>query len=234
VLDVQGIDVSYGDFRVLVGLSFSVRDGEVFALLGANGAGKSTTLRTVSGLKTPGGGSILFEGKPIQGLPPYDVARLGIAHVPEGRRVFANLTVEENLEVGSSLPEAKRRRKDTLAYVFDLFPHLKEHREQMAGSLSGGEQQMLAIGRALMLRPKLLMLDEPSHGLAPVVVEQVFERIAQIHDEGVTVLLVEQNATICLGIADRGVVLENGRAAVAGSRSELLDNAYVTEAYLGL
>jgi branched-chain amino acid transport system ATP-binding protein len=234
VLDVQSIDVSYGDFRVLFGLSFSVRAGEVFAVLGANGAGKSTTLRTVSGLKTPGEGSILFEGKPIQGLPPYEVARLGIGHVPEGRRVFPNLTVEENLEVGSSLPEAKRRRKDTLAYVFDLFPHLKEHRGQLAGSLSGGEQQMLAIGRALMLRPKLLMLDEPSHGLAPVVVEQVFDRIAQIHGEGVTVLLVEQNAAICLGIADRGVVLESGRAAVAGSRSELLDNAYVTEAYLGL
>jgi branched-chain amino acid transport system ATP-binding protein len=234
VLDVQGIDVSYGDFRVLSGLTFTVRAGEIFALLGANGAGKSTTLRTLSGLKHPTRGAIRFEGKPIHGLPPYDVARLGVGHVPEGRRVFPNLTVEENLEVGSVLPAPKRRRAETLANVFALFPQLRDRRRQLAGSLSGGEQQMLAIGRALMLQPKLLMLDEPSHGLAPVVVEQVFERITQIHQQGVTVLVVEQNATMCLSIADRGMVLENGRAALAGSRDELLDNAYVTEAYLGL
>ncbi len=234
MLRVKNIDVAYGDLQVLWDVSFEVKKGEFVSLLGANGAGKTTTLNTISGLLHPLIGSIEFMGREISKIPGYKMAELGIAHVPEGRRLFPEMTVRENLELGSLSPEAKKRRKETMQAVFELFPRLKERQYQEAGSLSGGEQQMLAIGRGLMALPKLLMLDEPSLGLAPVIVDQVFEIARDVNQKGITVLLVEQNVAHALRYCTRAYVMENGRIVMEGSGQELLHNAYVKSAYMGI
>ncbi|MEW6426164.1 MAG: ABC transporter ATP-binding protein [Bacillota bacterium] len=234
MLKVENIDVFYGDVQVLWDASFEVKEGEMLALLGANGAGKTTILNAISGLLRPRNGKIHFLRKDITKIPAYKVAELGIAHVPEGRRLFPEMTVKENLEMGSLPPEAKKKRKETMEWVFSLFPILKERQNQEAGTLSGGQQQMLAIGRGLMALPKLLMLDEPSLGLAPVLVSQVFEIVQDINKKGITVLLVEQNVMHVLNICTRAYVLENGRIVLQGSGSELLNNQHVKEAYLGI
>ena len=234
MLEVEGLDVFYGNVQALRGVSFRVEAGEIVTLIGANGAGKTTCLRTISGLLRPVAGTVRFLGLPIDGLAVEDVVRRGIAHSPEGRRVFAGLSVEENLEMGAA---AWRRRGATLTEdlgaVYQLFPRLAERRKQLAWSLSGGEQQMLAVGRALMGRPKLLLLDEPSLGLAPLMVEQLFEKIVAINRQGVTVLLVEQNAAMALAVAHRGYVLETGRVTQADTTARLQGNPQVREAYLG-
>jgi branched-chain amino acid transport system ATP-binding protein len=232
MLKVERIQVFYDAIQALKGLSFTVAQGEIVTLLGANGAGKSTTLKTISGLLQPRGGQIELDGKPLAGLPPHEIVRLGVAHVPEGRRIFPRLTVLENLKTG-----AYTRRGDTIRddieKVFTLFPRLKERARQSAGTLSGGEQQMLAIGRGLMARPRLLLLDEPSMGLAPILVEQIFAIILQINREGVTILLVEQNAAMALAVCHRGYVLETGAIILEGKASELAGNDRVRQAYLG-
>ena len=234
MLEVRDLDVAHGDVMPLRRVVLAVAEGESVAVIGTNGAGKSTLLRTISGLLRPRGGAIAFDGVRVDHLPPYDVAALGIAHVPEGRRVLPEMTVEENLELGAFLPRPKARRKETLAWVYEVFPRLAERRRQQAGTLSGGEQQMLAIGRGLMLRPRLLMLDEPSLGLAPLIVEATFEKIAEIRKEGIGILLVEQNVQRALGLADRGYVLEGGQVVLQGSSQALLENPHVKVAYLGL
>ena len=234
MLEVRGIDVAYGDVMALQGVELTVGERESVAVIGANGAGKSTLLRAVSGLLTPRSGAILFDGAPLGQLAPYEIAALGIAHVPEGRRVLPEMTVEENLELGAYLPRPKARRRETLAWVYEIFPRLAERRRQQAGTLSGGEQQMLAVGRGLMLRPRLLMLDEPSLGLAPLVVEVTFAKVADIRSEGIGILLVEQNVQRALGLADRGYVLEGGRVVLHGASQSLLDDPHVKVAYLGL
>ena len=232
MLNVDNLNVYYGSIHAIQGVSFHVDQGEIVTLIGANGAGKSTTLNTVSGLLRSKTGSITFNGENIGSTAPHQVVRKGIVHVPEGRRIFAQLTVEENLEMGA-YTRPGREWNDSLADVYDRFPRLKERRKQVAGTLSGGEQQMLAIGRALVGKPQLLMLDEPSMGLAPIIVEQVFSIIQEIHKSGVTILLVEQNARMALSVADRGYVLETGRVALSGSGKELLTNDSVRKAYLG-
>ena len=232
MLNVDNLNVYYGSIHAIQGVSFQVNKGEIVTLIGANGAGKSTTLNTVSGLLRSKTGSVTFHGENIGAMPPHLVVRKGIVHVPEGRRIFAQLTVEENLEMGAYTRPGKEW-DDSLADVYDRFPRLKERRKQVAGTLSGGEQQMLAIGRALVGKPQLLMLDEPSMGLAPIIVEQVFSIIQEIHKSGVTILLVEQNARMALSVADRGYVLETGRVALSGSGKELLTNDSVRKAYLG-
>ena len=234
MLRLDRVDVSYGSVRVLHGISLHVEKGECVALLGSNGAGKSTTLKTVSGLLHPEGGSITFLGERIDHLQAYKVAIAGIAHVPEGRRVFPQLSVEENLDLGSYLPEAKKERKKNKEWVYSIFPALKERWRQMAGTLSGGEQQMLAIGRGLMLKPRLLMLDEPSLGLAPILTDGVYEKLEEIRREGISILLVEQDVLRALGICDRGYVLENGRIHLEGRRAQLLKNREIKAAYLGM
>ncbi len=228
------IDVHYGDLQVIWGISFEVRQGEVVALIGANGAGKSTTLKTISGLVRPSRGGVLFEGKPIHNVKPYNLIELGIAHVPEARRLFPEMTVEENLDMGSLKGDARDKRAETKETVFNLFPRLKERRKQLAGTLSGGEQQMVAIGRGLMSRPRLLMFDEPSLGLAPILVREIFNVIQRIRAEGTTVLIVEQNVKQTLSIADRGYVLENGRVVLQGTGEVLLKDEHVRAAYLGV
>jgi branched-chain amino acid transport system ATP-binding protein len=234
MLDVTGIDVHYGPITALRGVSFHVAEGEIVTLVGANGAGKSTCLRTISGLLRPSTGAIRFLDRPLEQMNVEDIVRLGIAHCPEGRRVFPGLTVLENLELGAT---PWRHRGDSLAAdierVFELFPRLRDRRQQLAWSMSGGEQQMLAVGRALMGRPKLLLLDEPSLGLAPIVVEQLFERIVAINRLGVTILLVEQNAGVALTVATRGYVLETGEVVLDGPTEELRHHPRVREAYLG-
>ncbi len=232
MLNVENLNVYYGSIHAIQGVSFQVNKGEIVTLIGANGAGKSTTLNTVSGLLRSKTGSITFNGENISSTAPHLVVRKGIVHVPEGRRIFAQLTVEENLEMGAYTRPGKEL-DDSMADVYDRFPRLKERRRQVAGTLSGGEQQMLAIGRALVGKPQLLMLDEPSMGLAPIIVEQVFSIIQEIHKSGVTILLVEQNARMALSVADRGYVLETGRIALSGTGAELLDNDSVRKAYLG-
>jgi len=232
VLRVDALDVAYGQIRALKGIGLEVGRGEIVALLGNNGAGKTTTLKTISGLLRPTSGTITLEGKPLAGVPPHEIVMRGIAHVPEGRRIFNRLTVRENLVMGAYT------RRDTgiaadLDRVFVLFPRLGERITQVAGTLSGGEQQMLAIARALMLGPRLLLLDEPSMGLAPVLVEQIFDTIVDINGQGTTILLVEQNAAMALSIAHRGYVLETGSIALAGTAAALSDNADVRRAYLG-
>jgi branched-chain amino acid transport system ATP-binding protein len=231
LLVVDDIEVRYGNIRALKGVSFEVGEGEIVALLGANGAGKTTTQKTVSGMLRPTLGSISYEGNRIDGIPAHELIRLGICHVPEGRHVFPRMTVAENLEMGAfrfrSVDQADLDR------VLDLFPRLRERYKQQSGSLSGGEQQMLAIGRALMGKPRLLLLDEPSMGLAPLIVAQIFDIIRQVNQEGVTVLLVEQNAAQALGLANRGYVLETGEIVLEGTGSELLADDRVRAAYLG-
>jgi len=234
MLKVENINVFYGDLQVLWGVSFEVREGEILVLVGANGAGKSTTLKTISGILKPKIGSIHFKGARLDLLPADQVISHGVVHVPEARRLFREMTVEENLVMGSLAPEAKKRRAETLAWVYELFPRMKERRKQMAGTMSGGEQQMAAIGRGLMALPKLLMFDEPSLGLAPILVQEVFDIAKRINKEGVTVLLVEQNVRQTLALCHRAYVLENGRVVLSGTGKELLNDEHVKEAYLGI
>jgi branched-chain amino acid transport system ATP-binding protein len=234
MLEVTQIDVYYGEVPALRGVTLRVLNGESVAVIGANGAGKSTVLKTVSGLLRPRRGSLRFDDRELSTLPPYEIAALGIAHVPEGRRVFPELTVQENLEMGAYLAAAKKKRPETLAWVLEIFPVLGERSKQLGGTLSGGEQQMLAIARGLMLRPRLLMLDEPSLGLAPIMAENTFEKIDEIHREGISILLVEQNVVRALTLAQRGYVLGNGQIVLQGTAAELLENEQVKDAYLGL
>ncbi|HXU91376.1 MAG TPA: ABC transporter ATP-binding protein [Methylomirabilota bacterium] len=232
MLRLDGLDVYYGQIHALRGVALEVREREIVTLLGNNGAGKSTTLKTVSGLLRPRRGSITFDDTPLTGVPAHDIVARGIAHVPEGRRIFNRLTVRENLTMGAYLRTDDGVAGD-LDRVFDLFPRLKERIAQVAGTLSGGEQQMLAIGRALMANPRLLLLDEPSMGLAPVLVEQIFATIDSINRQGTTILLVEQNAAMALSIAHRGYVLETGSIVLTGPAAELAGNVDVRRAYLG-
>jgi branched-chain amino acid transport system ATP-binding protein len=232
VLEVRDLHVYYGEIHALKGASLSVNRGEIVALLGPNGAGKTTTLKTISGLLPPRSGTVHLEGQSVIGVPPHEIVRRGIAHVPEGRRIFNRLSVADNLEMGAYIRTDGAIRED-MERVFTLFPRLRERRVQVAGTLSGGEQQMLAIGRALMARPRLLLLDEPSMGLAPVLVEQIFETIQDINRGGTPILLVEQNAAMALTIAQRGYVLETGSVVLEGSARELGENAEIRRAYLG-
>jgi len=232
VLKVESLDVAYGEIRALKGVALEVGPGEIVTILGNNGAGKTTTLKTISGLLRPTRGTITLENEPLVDVPPHAIVARGVAHVPEGRRIFNRLTVRENLMMGAYLRNDSAIGGD-LERVFGLFPRLSERLVQVAGTLSGGEQQMLAIARALMARPRLLLLDEPSMGLAPVLVEQIFDTIGDINRQGMTILLVEQNAAMALSIAHRGYVLETGSIALAGTAAELSDNADVRRAYLG-
>ena len=231
MLKVDNIHVYYGAIHAVKGVSLEVNDGEIVALIGANGAGKSTVLKTISGLMHPRSGSIQFDGQDISHTDAYKLVRHGLAHVPEGRRIFLQMTVQENLEMGAFTQ--KEVSKEDLERMFTLFPRLKERRKQVAGTLSGGEQQMLAMGRALMSDPKLLMLDEPSMGLAPILVDQIFDIIKELHAAGTTILLVEQNATKALQIADRASVLETGNITLSGTGVELANSDEVRKAYLG-
>ena len=231
ILKIDDINVFYGSIHAIKGVSLEVNEGEIITLIGANGAGKTTTLHTVSGLLRPRTGSISFCGEDITKIPAHRLVERGLAHCPEGRRVFLQMTVQENLDMGAYI-----RRDDfsaSLDEVYELFPRLKERRKQVAGTLSGGEQQMLAMGRALMSHPKLLMLDEPSMGLAPILVEQIFEIIENLHKAGTTILLVEQNAQAALSVADRGYVLETGKVVTTGTGRELLESPAIKKAYLG-
>ena len=232
LLQVDNIHVYYGAIHAIKGISFTVNEGEIVTLIGANGAGKSTSLNTVCRLLHPREGDVLFEGKSILHTPAHVIVRHGLAHCPEGRRIFAHLTVEENLLMGA-YTQPKSTLEDSLAVVYDSFPRLRERRRQTGGTLSGGEQQMLAMGRAMMCRPKLMMLDEPSMGLAPILVQQIFDMIQTLHKQGVTILLVEQNASMALAIADRAYVLETGKISMEGPASDLLHNDAVRAAYLG-
>jgi len=234
VLEIKNIDVFYGDVQVLWDISFSVNRGEVVALIGANGAGKSTTLKTISGLLRPRNGEILLEAAPIHIISPFRLIEMGLAHCPEARRLFVEMTVEENLDMGSLRGEANQQRAKTKEMVFRLFPRLSERRRQPTGQLSGGEQQMVAIGRGLMALPKLLMFDEPSLGLAPILVREIFNIITTIRAQGVTVLIVEQNVKQTLAIADRAYVLETGRVVIQGTGKDLLNDPHVKAAYLGV
>jgi branched-chain amino acid transport system ATP-binding protein len=234
LLRVDGIEVGYGDLTAVRDVSLEVREGEAVALIGANGAGKTTTLRAISGLLPLRRGRIEFQGQRLDGLAPAEIVARGIAHVPEGRQLFPTMTVRENLELGARTRAARGGRGEMLERVFELFPRLRERREQLAGTLSGGEQQMCAIGRGLMARPRLLMLDEPSLGLAPVLVKAIFEDLGRINGQGITVLLVEQNVLRSLHLAHRGYVLENGRMMLSGARDELLTSGHIKQAYLGL
>ena len=233
MLEIKDLHVYYGAIHAIKGISLTVNEGEIVTLIGANGAGKSTTLRTISGLLTPRGGSVSFLGKDISGAPAQDIVRAGISQVPEGRRIFANMTVMENLELGAYIRSDKEGIARDYEIVFGRFPRLRERREQAAGTLSGGEQQMLAMGRALMSRPKLLLLDEPSMGLAPLLIREIFHIIVDINKAGTTVLLVEQNANMALSIASRAYVLETGRITLSGDAGELAQSEAVRRAYLG-
>jgi branched-chain amino acid transport system ATP-binding protein len=234
LLELRGVEVAYGDLPALRGVSVSVEAGETLSVVGANGAGKTTMLRAISGLMRPRAGQILFDGERLDSLPSHAIVERGVVQVPEGRKIFPSLTVLENLELGSYVAAARARRREGLEHVFTLFPRLKERERQAAGTMSGGEQQMLAIGRALMARPRLLMLDEPSLGLAPIIVKEIFRIIGEINRSGTTVLLVEQNTRQALVLSRRGYVLENGRVVLEGSGAELLGNEHVKRAYLGM
>jgi branched-chain amino acid transport system ATP-binding protein len=234
MLEIKNLSVSYGAINALHGISLSVKSGSIVTLIGANGAGKTTTLKTISGLLKLKAGEIFYDGKNIGGLPPHQIVACGLSHVPEGRMIFANLTVLENLQLGAYLQKDKKIIRHELEHVFSLFPRLKEREKQIAGTLSGGEQQMLAIGRALMSKPKLLLLDEPSLGLAPLLVKTIFEKIVEINrQQGLTILLVEQNANLALGISHFGYVLETGKIILQDDSAALRQNPQVRSAYLG-
>jgi branched-chain amino acid transport system ATP-binding protein len=234
VLKLSGVSASYGSVPAISNVSIEIGEGEAVGLLGANGAGKSTTLRVISGLVKLKAGSIRFAGTDLATLPPHRIPELGIAHVPEGRQVFPEMTVHENLEIGAYVPKAKAERSSSLDLVYSIFPRLAERRTQLAGTMSGGEQQMLAVGRGLMLKPKLLMLDEPSLGLAPVMTDVTFEKIGEIHKMGTAILLVEQNVSRALSLVARAYVLESGNVIMHGTSAELADNKQVQAAYLGI
>ena len=234
LLEVTNIHTYYGNIQALKGISITVNEGEIVTLIGSNGAGKSTTLKTISGLLRPRQGEIRFEGKMITGTPAHDVTGLGLVQVPEGRRVFSQMTVQENLEVGAYLRDDTDGVKQDMEKIFTLFPRLRERRRQVAGTLSGGEQQMLAMGRAMMSRPRLLLLDEPSMGLAPLLVDTIFETIENLNKSGTTILVVEQNARKALQVAHRGYVLQTGTITIGGDAKDLLADPRVIEAYLGL
>lgn len=233
MLEIRDLEVYYGMIQAIKGISFDVNQGEVIALIGANGAGKTTTLQTITGTLSPKAGSIFFEGTDIVKTPGHKIVSLGMAHVPEGRRVFAQLSVLENLRLGAYTRKDKKEVEETIQRVYKSFPRLEERKNQLAGTLSGGEQQMLAMGRALMSKPRLVLMDEPSMGLSPIFVEEVFRIIKEISSEGTTVLLVEQNAKKALTIADRAYVLETGKIVLQGDAKELLNNESVKKAYLG-
>ena len=234
LLAVKDIEVSYGDVQVIFGVSLEIQQGEIVSIIGANGAGKSTILRTISGLMNPHGGAIYLNNQPIHKAPPEEIVNRGVIHVPEGRRLFPLMTVRENLEVGAFNPEADKVKEETLKQVYALLPRLKEREGQLAVTLSGGEQQMVAIGRGLMARPKVLMLDEPSLGLAPLLVKEIFLTVEKIAEQGTTVLLVEQDVRNSLSMSDRGYVLEHGRVVMEGAGEELLENPHIRKAYLGI
>jgi len=233
VLELKDVHTFYGHIHALKGISLTVEEGEIVTLIGSNGAGKTTTLRTISGLLAPREGEIWFEGQRIDGVSAHKITEMGIAHCPEGRKIFGRLTVRENLELGAFLRKDKDGIKQDFERVLTLFPRLRERLKQPGGTLSGGEQQMLAIGRALMSRPRILLLDEPSMGLAPILVQQIFDIIKEINEQGTTVLLVEQNARLALSVATRGYVLETGRIRLSGPAVELMDSEEVKAAYLG-
>ena len=233
MLKINDINVFYGNIQALKGVSLEINEGEIVTLIGANGAGKSTLLKTISGLLKPKSGDILFEGQSIAGKVAQAIVKKGLSHVPEGRRVFANMTVEENLELGAYLRKDKKGIREDFEKVYNLFPRLQERRKQHAGTLSGGEQQMLAMGRALMARPRLLILDEPSMGLAPLLVKTIFRIIQEINKSGTTILLVEQNANMALSIADRAYVIETGKIVLNGTSDELNQSDQIRMAYLG-
>jgi len=234
LLEVRGLDLYYGDAQALAGVSLEVPRGEIVAIVGANGAGKSSLIRTIAGIERPRAGKVLFKGEDITGVPSHRICDLGIGQVAEGRQVFPSLTVEENLQMGGLLPRARARAAQTLREVYALFPRLAERRRQLAGTLSGGEQQMLAIGRCLMGQPELIMFDEPSLGLAPTVVQEVFRTIRTLHAKGLTILLVEQNVAVSLRISQHACVLENGAVVMSGAGEALLRDDRVRQAYLGL
>ncbi len=233
MLELEGVDAGYKDLQVLWGVSLRVGEGELVALVGPNGAGKTTTLRIISGLLRPTAGSVRFHGRPLDREPPHRIVEMGISQVPEGGRIFTGMSVEENLELGAFTARARKEKAQSMKWVYQLFPRLEERKKQRAGTLSGGERQMLAIGRALMSRPSLLLLDEPSFGLAPLLVEQIFEMITEINRQGVAVLLVEQNVRAALELAQRAYVIENGRIVGEGSGDALLSFESVRSAYLG-
>lgn len=233
LLKVDNLHVAYGAIRALQGISFEIAEGEIVTLIGANGAGKSTTLRTISGLLRPTAGDVVFDGQSISRTPPDRIVKMGISQVPEGRQIFSKLTVQENLEMGAYTRRDKVGIAESMERVFVSFPRLKERRRQLGGTLSGGEQQMLAMGRGLMSQPRLLLLDEPSMGLAPILVDEIFDIIANINSQGTSILLVEQNAAMALSVAHRGYVLETGHIALEGAAASLLENSEVQSAYLG-
>jgi len=234
LLEVRGLDLYYGDAQALAGVSLEVPRGEIVAIVGANGAGKSSLIRTIAGIERPRAGKVLLEGEDITGLPSHRTCNLGIGQVAEGRQVFPSLTVEENLQMGALLPRARARAAQTLREVYTLFPQLAERRRQLAGTMSGGEQQMLAIGRCLMGQPELIMFDEPSLGLAPAIVQEVFHTIRALHAKGLTILLVEQNVAVSLKLSQHAYVLENGSIVMSGAGEALLRDDRVRQAYLGL
>ncbi len=233
MLEINDLHVSYGAIKAVRGISFTVEEGEIVTLIGANGAGKSTTLRTISGLETASKGSINFMGKEITKMTPHKIVELGISHVPEGRRIFLNLSIMDNLRLGATIRKDKENISKDLKRVFKLFPILEKRQNQLAGTMSGGEQQMLAVGRALMTRGKLMLLDEPSMGLAPMIVKEIFNIIKEINKEGTTILLIEQNAYMALEIANRAYVLETGNIVIQGKASDLAENDEIKKAYLG-
>lgn len=233
MLEVKNLEVYYGMIQAIKGISFEVNEGEVISLIGANGAGKTTTLHAVTGLIAPRAGQIIFEGKDITKVPGHKLVSMGIAHVPEGRRVFSQLSVYENLKLGAYTRKDKNEIETTLEHIYTRFPRLKERKNQLAGTLSGGEQQMLAMGRALMSKPRIILMDEPSMGLSPIYVNEIFNIIKEVSESGTTVLLVEQNAKKALSIADRAYVLETGRISLSGKAEDLLNDASVKKAYLG-
>jgi len=233
LLSIDNIETCYSEIRALKGISLKVYEGEIVTLIGSNGAGKTTTLKSISGLLKPRAGSIHFNGSRIDNLPAHIIASLGIAHVPEGRKIFPRLTVQENLEMGAFSIKDVRKIREKMDWVFELFPRLGERRRQKGGTLSGGEQQMLAMGRALMSEPRILLLDEPSMGLSPLLVDHIFNTIQMLNRQGITILLIEQNALKALRIANRGYVIQTGSIVLSGSSEDLLDNPLVKEAYLG-